>query len=232
MSRRGRMCRRYEMTGGVIWHSVVSEVWSHLHTALSDAARHRRDQQTYCNSTSRKHRHGNSITFYRATLCQEKVFAMSLAIQIRKVLQYVATLLPKFPECALRSANVTPKSVGPSHHCVNVQCIPATIKSYSFSQWMSMNAFTVLTLLVGCQEEHPACKIEWWGVGARSTDCLHMVQLRPLHPKTPSPLASFKSRLVYLSDTGLPRLSWKRGRYTDVVVIVVVMSTCQNSITT
>ena len=27
-------------------------------------------------------------------------------------------------------------------------------------------------------------------------DCLHMVQLMPVHPKTPSSLASFKSRLV------------------------------------
>ena len=30
----------------------------------------------------------------------------------------------------------------------------------------------------------------------RGADCLHMVQLMPLHPKTPSSLASFKSRLV------------------------------------
>ena len=30
----------------------------------------------------------------------------------------------------------------------------------------------------------------------RGADCLHTVQLMPLHPKTPSPLASFKSRLV------------------------------------
>ena len=30
----------------------------------------------------------------------------------------------------------------------------------------------------------------------RGADCLHMVQLMPLHPETPSPLASFKSRLV------------------------------------
>ena len=29
-----------------------------------------------------------------------------------------------------------------------------------------------------------------------SADCLHTVQLMPRHPKTPSPLASFKSRLV------------------------------------
>ena len=30
----------------------------------------------------------------------------------------------------------------------------------------------------------------------RGADCLHMDQLMPLHPKTPSCLASFKSRLV------------------------------------
>ena len=30
----------------------------------------------------------------------------------------------------------------------------------------------------------------------RGADCLHMVQLMPLQPKTPSSLASFKSRLV------------------------------------
>ena len=44
-------------------------------------------------------------------------------------------------------------------------------------------------------------KIKSWGVGVvicleRGADCLHMVQLMPLHPKTPSSLASFKSRLV------------------------------------
>ena len=32
----------------------------------------------------------------------------------------------------------------------------------------------------------------------RGADCLHMVQLMPLHPKTQSSLASFKSRLVLL----------------------------------
>jgi len=30
----------------------------------------------------------------------------------------------------------------------------------------------------------------------RGADCLHMVQLMPLHPKTPSSIASFQSRLV------------------------------------
>jgi len=37
----------------------------------------------------------------------------------------------------------------------------------------------------------------------------------PLHLQTPSSLASFKSRLV--SCTGLPRLSWKRGRQTGIL---------------
>jgi len=57
----------------------------------------------------------------------------------------------------------------------------------------------------------------------RGADCLHMVQLMPLHPQTLSSLASFKSRLVYLSGTGLPSLSWKRGRSTSVVLVVVVV---------
>ena len=64
------------------------------------------------------------------------------------------------------------------------------------------SGFGALTLLVGRQEEHPACKnwsdevlvlvicLEW------GADCLHMVQLMPLHPRTPLSLASFKSRLL------------------------------------
>jgi len=45
-------------------------------------------------------------------------------------------------------------------------------------------AFSALTLLVGRQEGHPACKNEWWGAGVvicleRGAD-LHMAQLMPL----------------------------------------------------
>jgi len=69
--------------------------------------------------------------------------------------------------------------------------------------------FSVLMLLVGQQEGHPACKkTEWWDAGmviclGRSAD-LHMAQLMPL-PLTVS--CSSKSRLVlpswfYLSDIG------------------------------
>ena len=57
-------------------------------------------------------------------------------------------------------------------------------------------AFSALTLLAGHQEEQPACKR---GIGMvicleGGADCMHMVQLMPLHPKTR--LASFISRLV------------------------------------
>jgi len=45
-------------------------------------------------------------------------------------------------------------------------------------------AFSALTLLVGRQEGHPACKKQWWGAGVvicleRGAD-LHMAQLMPL----------------------------------------------------
>jgi len=52
-------------------------------------------------------------------------------------------------------------------------------------QVVQCSAFCALTLLVGWQEGHPACKkTEWWGAGVvicleRGAD-LHMAQLMPL----------------------------------------------------
>ena len=64
--------------------------------------------------------------------------------------------------------------------------------------------------------------IECWGVGVVvclewGADCLHMVQLMPLRPKTPSSLASFNPDWFYLSGTSLPRLSCKRDNETGMV---------------
>jgi len=65
-----------------------------------------------------------------------------------------------------------------------------------YSSISSPFAFSGLTLLVGRQEGHLACKkTEWWGAGVvicleRGAD-LHMAQLMPL------PFASVKSRLVF-----------------------------------
>ena len=79
--------------------------------------------------------------------------------------------------------------------------------------------------MVGRQEEHPA-----WGVGVviclqRGADCLNMVQLMPLHPKTPSSLASFKSRLALPFWYRLTQVVLEKrplnGCSTVVVVVVV-----------
>jgi len=70
-----------------------------------------------------------------------------------------------------------------------------------------VSAFSALTLLVGRQEGHLACKkIEWWGAGVvtcleRGAD-LHMAQLMPL----PLTLSCFNKIQIgfYLSDIGSP----------------------------
>jgi len=76
------------------------------------------------------------------------------------------------------------------------------------------SAFSALTLLVGRQEEHPPRKklsdgvLTWlsdWSVAQMI--CIWS-SLCHCHP---SSLASVKSRMVYLSTAGLPRLSWKKG---------------------
>ena len=68
-------------------------------------------------------------------------------------------------------------------------------------------AFSALTLLVGRQEGHPACKkTEWWGVGVvicleRSAD-LHMAQLMPL-PLTVSCFSKIQIGFTFLAPAHL-----------------------------
>ena len=56
---------------------------------------------------------------------------------------------------------------------------------YSVISYLIVIAFSALTLLVGWQEGHPACKkLQWWGTGMvicleQDAD-LHMAQLMPL----------------------------------------------------
>ena len=63
-------------------------------------------------------------------------------------------------------------------------------------------AFSALTLLVGRQEGHPACKkLEWWGAGMvicmeRDAD-LHMAQLMPL-PLTASCFSKIQIGFTFL----------------------------------
>jgi len=71
-------------------------------------------------------------------------------------------------------------------------------------------AFSALTLLVGRQEGHPACKkIEWWGAGVvifleLGAD-LHMAQMMPL-PLTVSCFSKIQIGFAFLvpADPGSP----------------------------
>jgi len=75
------------------------------------------------------------------------------------------------------------------------------------------SAFSALTVLVGCQEEHPACKnlsgevLPWLSVWSE----VHMICIFAADATATPSLAPVKSRMVYLSGAGLPRLSWKKG---------------------
>jgi len=56
-------------------------------------------------------------------------------------------------------------------------------------------------------------KTEWWGIGVViylewGANDLHLVKLLPLQPRH---LAAVKSGIIYLSDAGLSRLSWKKA---------------------
>jgi len=72
---------------------------------------------------------------------------------------------------------------------------------------VSRIAFSALTLLVGRQEGHPACKkLEWWGAGMvicleRVAD-LHMAQLMPL-PLTVSCFSKIQIGFAFLVLTHL-----------------------------
>jgi len=71
-----------------------------------------------------------------------------------------------------------------------------------FNSVQAMNRMSLLwRCWLGVGKSIRPVQIEWWCVGVviwleRGADCLHLVQLMPLHPKTPSSLASFQSRLV------------------------------------
>jgi len=61
-----------------------------------------------------------------------------------------------------------------------------SVASYLAEVYLCL-VFSALTLLVGRQEEHPACNIDWWADGVAiclewGSNGLRMVQLMPLPP--------------------------------------------------
>ena len=94
--------------------------------------------------------------------------------------------------------------------------------------WCS--AFSALTLLVGQQEGHPACKkLEWWGAGM--VVCLewcadlHMAQLMPL-PLTVSCFIKIQIGFTFLV---LTHLGSPRKRAVKQACVCVCLCICNNN---
>ena len=86
---------------------------------------------------------------------------------------------------------------------------PAAAQLLLLTVSLTANAFSALTLMVGQQEEHPACKkTDWWGAGVgicleRGAD-LHMAQLMPL-PLTVSCFSKIHISFTFLVPAYLGR---------------------------
>jgi len=103
---------------------------------------------------------------------------------------------------------------------------PTTRNSYRFYICFSLwAAFSALTLLVGRQEEHPACKTEWWGVGMviclERGAYLHMAQLMPL-PLTVSCCSKIQIGFTFLVPAHLG--SPGKGPLNGCCFVVVFLS--------
>ena len=92
-----------------------------------------------------------------------------------------------------------------------------------------ISAHPLIYCCLGIRKSIRPIKIEWWGVGVvicleRGADCSHMVQLMPLHPKTSSTHASFKSRLVSPFWYWLTQAVLENSHWTGVVEVVLVIT--------
>ena len=100
---------------------------------------------------------------------------------------------------------VTTLSSEPTDRCIMNICLLC----------LKYHAFSALMLLVGRQEGHPACKrygvMRCWHGYLYGVRCKWFAYGLADATATLSSLPSAKSRMVYPSDTGLPRLAWKKG---------------------
>jgi len=83
-------------------------------------------------------------------------------------------------------------------------------------------AFGALTLLVGRQEGHPACKKYggWWRWALFSPDGVAPIQMVGVSASVN--LSVHHKVQKFSSGTGTPGWSWKKGHKTVVVCVVVV----------
>jgi len=100
-------------------------------------------------------------------------------------------------QCQSTKGNYEIKLIHLLSHCIHkilFNSVQICSCHYQFSGPSTAYAFSALTLLVGRQEKHLACKkFEWWCAGM--VICLER-GANDLHIVTPSSLASLKSRLI------------------------------------
>ena len=117
------------------------------------------------------------------------------------------------PEQMMSPDDIFPKLSGSQFYntfdfCKGYWAIPMSEESKDFTTFVTLKgvAFSALTLLVGRQEGHPACKkTEWWGAGVvlcleQDAD-LHMAQLMPL-PLTVSCFSKIQIGFTFLVPAG------------------------------
>ena len=113
-----------------------------------------------------------------------------------------------------------------SHVTAHIQQSLLDVNSHDCQLLVWWDDVGALTLLVGRQYEHLACKkTEWWGAGVvicvqRDANDMHMIQLMPLPPH--HLLLYYNPDWFNVSGAGLPRLSCKRGHIKQVSVCVRV----------
>ena len=120
-----------------------------------------------------------------------------------------------FPIISVAFRHVSQNVLFICHLYLNLTC-----GSISFGLPWHEFAFSALTLFIGHQEEHPACKkwvMRWWHGYLSGARCKCFAYGPADATATPSCLASLKSRLVWpfpwfnLSSASLASLSWKIG---------------------
>ena len=101
----------------------------------------------------------------------------------------------------------------PLIHSVQKKNTAVALKIIMSTVWyLLLIAFIALSLLVGRQEGHPACKnwvVRYWRGHLCEVRCKWFAYGPADAIASPSSLAPVKSRMVYLSGASLPRLSWK-----------------------
>ena len=108
-----------------------------------------------------------------------------------------------------------------------VQLVQCKTLNFIFSEVLPHIAFSALTLLVGRQEGHPACKkTEWWGAGVvicleRGAD-LHIAQLMPL-PLTISCFSKIQIGFTFLVPAHLGSPGKRAIKRVCVCVCVCVL---------